>query len=37
MYRHYEGDVVFEWRQWLITTGGLDDFDMVITGAKINF
>ena len=36
MYRHYEGDVVSNGTSG-VTTGGLDDFDMVITGAKLNF
>ncbi len=36
MYRHYEGDVVSNGTSG-VTTGSLDDFDMVITGAKINF
>jgi hypothetical protein len=32
LYRHYAGDIVRPG-----ATGDLDDFDMVITGAKINF
>ena len=32
VYRHYEGDIVVSG-----VKSELDDFDMLITGAKINF
>jgi predicted porin len=38
MYRHYEGDITVNGNTGSgFVNGGLDDFDMVITGAKINF
>jgi hypothetical protein len=35
VYRHFEGDVTAGGSA--LTTGSIDEFDMVITGAKINF